>query len=560
MALMRSDPLARPPAAAGSGGGGGGGGGEGDFDGHSALMMSMLMGGGAPGGRKAPTSYAEMLESATGRERTFLLMFQHMGLGEHPDIVAHLVLKLANNLRYWAEDEGVIRRSNEVLRDLVFSFAAGRLLLSIPAVTAMLAAHGPQNFPFLQLPRNVRYRTTFYTSLARLVFFEDDSERFEPFIAPLVRQVEALAPSVLARGQAEHAAIVGACRDMRGVMAAAHNRSAFLQCFAALHPTFLETMARSLEAWSDQPSVTTSVLKFFAELVLQRGSRIQFGNSSSSGILLFKCAAQAVVNFGQRALASPPPPPADAYSGRYKAVAVCAQILSRCMEGGFVNFGVMALYRDSAFTTALTTVLQLLLSVPPEELMTYPKLAVQYMTLMHYAFRSHLEVVTALPPEAFLQAVTSISQGVDSLDPDITAQAAFALDQLATHFVKLARKDSPLAAQLRAQVQANAQIFTVLMGSLFVILVFSEQMNHFTLARPMLPIILAAETVDPGVLERLRDKLVGDQPLDAQTRMREEFQVLTRDISRSLDVLNRDRFLQRLSAFRLVVREFAISG
>ena len=42
--------------------------------------------------------------------------------------------------------------------------------------------------------------------------------------------------------------------------------------------------------------------------------------------------------------------------------------------------------------------------------------------------------------------------------------------------------------------------------------------------------------------------------------MRDEFGGLTRDISRSLDVLNRDRFLQRLSAFRLVVREFAISA
>ena len=375
-----------------------------------------------------------------------------------------------------------------------------------------------------------------------------------------MQEVERLAPHVLVRGHGEHDAIVGACRDMRGVVAAAHNRSAYLQCFGALHPTFLETMARSLEAWSDQPSVTTSVLKFFAELVLQRGSRIQFGNSSASGILLFKCAAQAVVNYGQRVLASPPPPPSEAYGARYKGVAVCAQILARCMEGGFVNFGVMALYRDPAFTAALTVVLQLLLSVPPDELMTYPKLAVQYMTLMHYAFRSHLEVVTALPPPAFLQAVTSISQGIDSLDADITAQAAFALDQLASHFVKLARKDTPLAAQLRDQVAANAQIFTALMGSLFVILVFSEQLNHFTLARPMLPIILAAEMVDPGVLERLRDKLVADQPLDQQARMRDEFGGLTRDISRSLDVLNRDRFLQRLSAFRLVVREFAISA
>ena len=93
---------------------------------------------------------------------------------------------------------------------------------------------------------------------------------------------------------------------------------------------------------------------------------------------------------------------------------------------------------------------------------------------------------------------------------------------------------------------------------LFTILVFSEQANHYTLARPMLPVILAAEAVQPDVLNQLLNKLVSDQPREHQERMRLEFDGLTKDITRSLDVLNRDRFLQRLSAFRVAVREFAI--
>lgn len=63
----------------------------------------------------------------------------------------------------------------------------------------------------------------------------------------------------------------------------------------------------------------------------------------------------------------------------------------------------------------------------------------------------------------------------------------------------------------------------------------------------------------PNALATLRDKLIADQPLAQQERMATEFAQLTRDVTQSLDVLNRDRFLQRLSAFRLAVREFAIS-
>ena len=492
MALMRADPRARPLAAAGSG----------DLDGGSGSslagggMLAMLGisggsgggGGGGPGGRRgAAQSYTEMLEHATGRERSFLLMFHHMGLGEHPQIVAHLVFKLANNLRFWGASDVIVRRSNEVLHDLVFSFAAGRLLLTMPALTQMLTRHGPEHFPFLSERSNARHRTTFYTSLARLVFFEDDSERFEPFVEPLLQVAARVQPSVHLRDENVALAVMGVCRDMRGVVAAAQNRNAYLQCFGALHPAFTDTMARSLEVWADQPQVTTAVLKFFAELVMQRGSRIQFGNSSANGILLFKAAAQAITAYGQRALHAPPPTGSDAYARRYKGIAICAQILARCMEGGFVNFGVLAHYKDLAFSEALSVVLQLLLSVPPQDLPSFPKLAIQYMTIMHFAFRSHIEAVTALPPEAFLLAVRSISDGVDSLDAEITAQAAFALDQLASHFVKLVRRESPVAAQLRAQIAANSNIFTILMNNLFMILVFSEQTNHFTLARPMLP-------------------------------------------------------------------------
>ena len=515
-------------------------------------------GGGGGGGTKAPTSYQEMLVTATGRQRTFLMMFDRMGLGDHCVIVTHMVLKLANNLRFWGDDDSIIRRSNDVLRDLVFSFASGRLLLTIDEISQMLVNHGQQHFPFLANPRNVRHRTTFYTSLARLVFFEDDSERFDPFIAPILSVLDSIAPSVQVRDDRIAIAIIGVSRDLRGVLAAAHNKSSYNQCFDALFPQHIDTLLRGLEVWADKPSVTTSVLKFFSELVMQRGSRIAFGNSSPNGILLFKRASQAIVVYGTR-LSQTPTPSTDAYALRYKGIYISSQILARCIDGGFVNFGVLEHYQDRSFSQALEVVLQLLLGISPADLTTFPKLLLSYMTIMHYVCRSHLDALASLPPQAFLQAVRSISDGLDSLDQEITSQAASALDQLSSQFVRLSKKDTQLATQLRTQVTANQTMFQTLMTILFQILVFSEQANHYTLARPMLPVMLAADAIQPDVMQVLQAKLVSAQPLEHQERMLREFENLTKDISKSLDALNRDKFLQRLSAFRIAVREFAIT-
>ena len=40
-------------------------------------------------------------------------------------------------------------------------------------------------FPFLTHPANLRNRTTFYNTLARLLFMEDTPAKFKSFVAPL---------------------------------------------------------------------------------------------------------------------------------------------------------------------------------------------------------------------------------------------------------------------------------------------------------------------------------------------------------------------------------------
>ena len=55
------------------------------------------------------------------------------------------------------------------------------------------------------------------------------------------------------------------------------------------------------------------------------------------------------------------------YAVKYKGIAICTAILARCLDGGYVNFGVFALYGDPALDVAMDIVFKLLLSVPVEE-------------------------------------------------------------------------------------------------------------------------------------------------------------------------------------------------
>lgn len=47
-------------------------------------------------------------------------------------------------------------------------------------------------------------------------------------------------------------------------------------------------MRLCLEAWADTPEVTTAVLRFMAEFVLNKSTRLTFDSSSPNGILLFR--------------------------------------------------------------------------------------------------------------------------------------------------------------------------------------------------------------------------------------------------------------------------------
>lgn len=73
--------------------------------------------------------------------------------------------------------------------------------------------------------------------------------------------------------------------------------------------------------------VTTPLLKFVAELVLNKSQRLTFDCSSPNGILLFREVSKLIVAYGSRVI--PLPNKADMYASKYKGISVCMMILVR---------------------------------------------------------------------------------------------------------------------------------------------------------------------------------------------------------------------------------------
>ena len=71
------------------------------------------------------------------------------------------------------------------MQDLAAGYTSGKLLLKLDFTSYILQHHTAEHFAFLDDPANSRSRTTFYFTLARLLFVEDTAAKFKAFVAPL---------------------------------------------------------------------------------------------------------------------------------------------------------------------------------------------------------------------------------------------------------------------------------------------------------------------------------------------------------------------------------------
>ena len=138
------------------------------------------------------------------------------------------------------------------------------------------------------------------------------------------------------------------------------------------------------------------------------------------------------------------------------------------------------------------------------------------------------------------------------IDLTVCALCASSIDHLATYIFLNRNREKPTIQMIRSHIISDPDALNQLMSALFNGLLFSSQANQWAITRPILSLLLAQEST----YVFYQNQLKSTQSIENQEKLNEEFEKLGQDIQQSLESSNRDKFTQKLTNFRLNVRQF----
>ena len=403
----------------------------------------------------------------TTKQKIYLRMFEHLGLGDHTIVANLIVTKMGNNLKFWPEDQELVGKTLELLHDMALGYSSSKLLLNLDTIRFLTRHHTEEHFPFLVGAENARHRSTFHATLTRLLLSPSGEEKlsltFEQFLEPIVSKLTMLGSlsATDLRADACRQPLIGVFRDLRGITSSLHNRKTYGALFDILHPQHLPLLSRVVDVWLDQTDVVISVLRFLHEFCHNKANRVNFDQSSPNGILLFRCTSDVVCAFGNRLLSSPQlsSNDPDIYKKRYKGLALALNILNSALGGNYVCFGVFDLYNDRALESALDVALRLALTVPVDDINAYPKLSKAYHSFVEILFRNHRKPAFALETTVFMQIMSTVHDGLQSSDPTISSHCANTVDHIASYYFTNNGKNKPEIHNLNKVSAAASSTF-----------------------------------------------------------------------------------------------------
>ncbi|KHN87609.1 Ran-binding protein 16 [Toxocara canis] len=185
--------------------------------------------------------------------RVYDQLEKNLGLQDEGAVLVVYVRKIITNLKYWAREEKLIDQTLTLLNELSLGYTAARRLVRLPDIQLLLNNHTAEHFAFLSSDTDLvtmRSRTTFYASLMRLLCLDlnDDDPLFLSFMQPLTDTVREIC-DVFAMNtptvdqERVQRAVIGLCRDIRGVAISCHTKTVYSMLFdwllallISLHP------------------------------------------------------------------------------------------------------------------------------------------------------------------------------------------------------------------------------------------------------------------------------------------------------------------------------------
>jgi exportin-7 len=500
-----------------------------------------------------------------------------LGLEDENAVLGLLINKIGNNLQQRYGLESVVKKTLALFHELAAGInivhtsdrsphliVSGRLLLKNDMVKYILNNHASTQFGFLSHSLQYgKYRTMYYHTLGKLLFMDirDNKESFEKFMEPQGHILTTLWQQScqnlqLLRQDQFKGPLIGLCRDLRGIGLACTSCEPYNMLFDWLvdNPkqpasSRVTLFSRALDAWWDDPEVTTPLLKFMAEFVYNKAQRITFDQSSPNGILLFREASTILVTYGTRILQRTQF--RDMYVEKYKGIGVALDMFSHALHGNYTNFGVFELYADNSLSSSMALALRMCLAIPLQELNAYLKALKPYYYFLELATRGHMSKVMELEPVMLQTLLSSIEEGLLSFETGVSMQCCATVDNAISYFhQQSSARPSPEQDRVRRFLSEAPGSLQKILHLMFQLVMTGEFSSTWSISRPLLGLILLHEQY----FLQLKEQLVNSQIEERRAKLRGYFDDLMTGVENNLTTKNKDAFTRNLYNFAQVVR------
>lgn len=284
------------------------------------------------------------------------------------------------------------------------------------------------------------------------------------------------------------------------------SRKNYLMFFNWFYPEYMPVLIKGIQAWSP---MTHKLLKFVQEFVHNKNQRLNLDTSSANSILLFRDVSQILCSYGKnesnclqslftqavfmigQSVINIPTAEHQTYKMKYKGMSICFDILAQCLGGKYINFGVFWLYGDQAIHDAFSMMLQMMLNIPLDDMISFPKLAHHYFAMLDEFSSEQMMMYNQLPPEAFLYIIASCEQGIESDDTLIRSHACSTILHLCTFVIEKKAKDVWFLNYFEQFPHVVPQLLTHLFG----LILFDDHHDPWQLSRPLYALVLLDRNV-----------------------------------------------------------------
>ncbi|KAF9197727.1 Ran-binding protein 17, partial [Haplosporangium sp. Z 27] len=526
-------------------------------------------------------------------------------------------LRSSNDPDWRKQEDQLVIRTLRLYTQLASGYSSVKHIRKLDTMQALLKNHNSSDFRFLSPTSKsfdtavARCRMNYYAMLSRVLFAEDNVDAdFWRFVKPwelTLDQVMLAFEGSSDLGEEDiRLILIGIFKDLRGFVSSITNRKQYNLFFDWFYPAYTPIVQRAIEIWPNN-ELGIVILRFWNEFASNKSSRVVFESSSPNGILLFRETSNILYTYGQSILNRPLSSSGARWLEKYKGIMLYFSVLSASLSGKYANFGVFKLYGDKALDQVLEVFFSLMLAIPVEDMISYPKLAGAYFSMIDIFVTDHIVGLPMMPHPVLGYIFRALGEVVILQNPDTTfsSLACSAIDKVCTFVLNWMMKDKiikddaqeellsngspilnstsspnnsqrssidlargppnsgnggrPMSKRRLQQKQqrqethwlvdyllTNKEVMNYLFLVLFQVVAFENRSNYWSLSRPLLGLIL----LNRDFYVEYTNSFVQNQLSDRQEQVQTAVNNLMDGIECNLSTLNRDRFTQNVTTFR----------